>query len=111
MIGKVLIKSNIIINWGDGFVENHQISQYSWVKLKHHYQGNGTFRIEIVSDEINTLMGLSITSPRQVVLRLDVSGCKALTHLICSNQGLQELNTKDLPFLRTLKIDHNKIIT
>ena len=94
---------NVIIDWGDGTRETHEIGDDS--RLRHEYSGRSVRTITITGKNI-----MKLNCSRNELTSLDVSKAKTLTSLSCGNNQLSILDLSKNTELTSLSI-HNCPLT
>lgn len=96
------ICNDIIIDWGDGTIENYSSGHHSFF----HEFNNEINTFNIYGDQ-NAIISLNFKGSS--LSDLDLSGCKSLKELGCSAMSLTELNISKNLLLEELYCNYNQI--
>ena len=98
---------DLVINWGDGTIENHQLFNQrfsAFSRHTHNYSGNSAHTITLSGDDI-----LELDCYNNQLTVLDVSSAPQLTFLYCGYNQLTYLNVNSNTELTYLALMQNQI--
>ena len=96
----------VVVDWGDGTVENVQLAFAGPVAVSHTYSSHQKYTVNVYGKQD----AISYFNCNTCFLtQLDVSRCLTLQQLHCSYNFLSELNLRDNKLLESIRCEYNQL--